>query len=147
MTDDGFDLTIHGLLRKRSMLIANLEDYRNKLAVAANDINAIDRVLTAIGYEGHLDQAQPRKRIMSYIRHEVRRYILDELRGSKEPMTTRQLAIRLASAEGRDCSDRVMMLDLNQRVSRSVCVLMEKKVVKRTRVRGGGKVEYQYELA
>ncbi len=146
MTDDGFDLTIHGLLRKRTTLIADLEDLRNKAAMASNDINAVDRVLQSLGYEGELDLAQPRKRVMSYIRHEVRRYILEQLRDSDRPLTTRELAVRLAIAEGKDANDRRMMLDLSKRVSKSMMVLNDKQVVRRSRSKEG-RVEYQYELA
>ena len=146
MTDDGFDLTIHGLLRKRTTLIADLEDLRNKAAMASNDINAVDRVLQSLGYEGELDLAQPRKRVMNYIRHEVRRYILEQLRDSDRPLTTRELAVRLAIAEGKDANDRRMMLDLSKRVSKSMMVLHDKQVVRRSRSKEG-RVEYQYELA
>ena len=80
MADEGYDLTIHGLLRKRTELLASLESYRDKVAATANDIRSVDRVLTSLAYEGELDLLQPRKRVLNYIKHEVRRFILDELR-------------------------------------------------------------------
>jgi hypothetical protein len=146
MAEDGFDLTIHGLLRKRTALIASVEDYRNKLAATLNDINAIDRVLQTLGYQGERDLAQPRKRVMSYMRHEVRRYILDQLRDAGRPLTTRELAVKLAVAEGKDANDRGLMNDLSKRVSKSLMVLHDKQVVRRVKSREG-RLEYQYELA
>lgn len=52
MTDDGFEITIHGLLRKRTSLMADLEHYRDKVATSSNDIKSVDRVLSSLGYEG-----------------------------------------------------------------------------------------------
>ncbi|MFN0217703.1 MAG: hypothetical protein ACKVP4_02695 [Hyphomicrobium sp.] len=145
MSDDGFELTIHGLLRKRGELLSTLEHHRNQVAAAMNDLHAVDRVLNSLGYDGSLDLAQPRKKVLSYIRVEVRRHILEELRDAGRPMTTRELSVALATKEGRDAGDRRMMLDFTKRVSKSVSILADKQVVRRTKVPGGQ--GYQYELA
>lgn len=145
MVDDGFDLTIHGLLRKRTDLMANLESYRDKVSSTANDIRAVDRVLVSLGYDGELDLEQPRKRVLNYIKHEIRRFILDELRAAKQPLTTREIAVRLATREGKDTGDRKLMRDLSHRVSKSVVILHDKQVVKRSKEKNWR--EYSYELA
>ena len=44
-----------------------------------NDLNALDRVLTTLGYEGERDLARPRNKVAMFLRVEVQRYILDEL--------------------------------------------------------------------
>ena len=145
MENDGYDLTIHGLLRKRTDLMASLESYRDKVSSTANDIRAVDRVLVSLGYDGELDLDQPRKRVMSYVRHEVRRYILEELRKSDRPLSTRELAVRLATAEGKDAGDRKLMLDMSRRISKSILILRDKQVVRQSK--GKGSREYSYELA
>ena len=144
MENNGYDLTIHGLLRKRTDLMADLESYRDKVAATANDIRAVDRVLVSLGYAGELDLQQPRKRVLNYIKHEVRRFILDELRAARQPLTTRELAVRLAMREGKDTGDRKLMRDLARRVSKSVIILHDKQVVKRSKVKDWR--EYSYEL-
>ena len=130
---DNYDLTIHGLLRKRTDLMANLESYRDRVSSAANDIRAVDRVLASLGYDGELDLEQPRKRVLNYIKHELRRFILDELRTAERALTTRELAARLAAREGKDTGDRKLMRDLSHRVSKSVIILHDKKVVRRSK--------------
>ena len=145
MADEGYDLTIHGLLRKRTELLASLESYRDKVAATANDIRSVDRVLTSLAYEGELDLLQPRKRVLNYIKHEVRRFILDELRAAQQPLTTREIAVRLATREGKDTGDRNLMRDLAHRVSKSVIILHDKQVVKRSKEKNWR--EYSYELA
>ena len=145
MTNDGYDLTIHGLLRKRTDLMANLESYRDKVSSTANDIRAVDRVLVSLGYDGELDLDQPRKRVLNYIKHEIRRFILDELRASDRALTTRELAARLAAREGKDTGDRKLMRDLSHRVSKSVIILHDKQVVRRSKEKNWR--EYSYEIA
>ena len=110
-----------------------------------NDLNALDRVLTTLGYEGERDLARPRNKVATFLRVEVQRYILDELRGAGRPITTRELAVRLAVSQGRDAGDRGMMLDFTRRVSKSICYLLDKKMVTRSREKNGR--GYQYELA
>ena len=96
MADVGFELTIHGLLRKRAELMDALASQRNQVSASMNDLNALDRVLTTLGYEGERDLARPRNKVATFLRVEVQRYILDELRGAGRPITTRELAVRLA---------------------------------------------------
>ena len=145
MTDVGFELTIHGLLRKRAELMDAIEVQRNHVSASMNDLNALDRVLTTLGYDGERDLARPRNKVATFLRVEVQRYILDELRGAGRPITTRELAVRLAVSQGRDAGDRGMMLDFTRRVSKSICYLLDKKMVTRSREKNGR--GYQYELA
>lgn len=144
MADTGYDLTIHGLLRKRAELLDALERQRNQVSGTMNDLNALDRVLAALGYNGERDLARPRNKVATFMRVEVQRYILDELRASERPITTRELAVRLATREGRDAGDRGMMLDFTKRVSKSICYMLDKRLVVRSREKNGR--GYQYEL-
>ena len=141
--DDGYQNTVLGLLRKRASLIAELEYHRDKAGGASNDISAVDRVLQTLGYDGTLDHAQPRKKALNFIKHEVRRSILEEMRKADRPMSSRELAVKLAAIEGKDPADRRVMRDLTARVSRSICILLDRQIV--TRSRNG--TQYAYGLA
>jgi hypothetical protein len=141
--EDGYENTVLGLLRKRAALIAELEFHRDKAGVASNDISAVDRVLQTLGYDGTLDNAQPRKKALNFIKHEVRRSILEEMRKSDRPLSSRELAVKLAAIEGVDAADRRVMRDLTSRVSRSICILLDRQVVSR----GRSGTQYVYKLA
>ena len=143
VADDGYENTVLGLLRKRAALIAELEHHRNQAGIATTSISAVDRVLETLGYNGALDEAQPRKKALTFIKHEVRRAILDELRKSERPLSSRELAVKLAALEGIDAADRRAMRDLTTRVSRSIFTLRDRQVVKRSREG----TQYVYQLA
>ena len=72
--------TINGLLRKRADLERQNAECRERMAVIANDIEAIDRVLDAFGYEGALEGRTPRAaRIILFYRNELRQFLQAEL--------------------------------------------------------------------
>lgn len=118
---DTFEHTISGLLKKRSDLFNEAEVIRDRLAEIRNDIGAIDRTLSVLGYEGDLDAAMPRqKREVLFGRGELTRAILSELRGREAPCTSREIAQAIVSASGQDARDRKMMADLTKRVSKAL---------------------------
>ena len=52
----GPDLLVRGLLTKRADLLGEAETIRDRLAAIKNDVGAIDRTLTVLGYEGDLER-------------------------------------------------------------------------------------------
>jgi hypothetical protein len=133
MGQDGYDITIHGLLRKRSELMLTLEVKRDELAAAQNDILAIERVLETLGHTDELDQ--PRRRVLKDIRRQLSRFVLDEIR-KDGPHTTRTIADRLAAMEGKDAGDKKLMKDITARVSKCMTGLVDRKAVVRTKTQG-----------
>ena len=88
-----FEHTISGLLTKRAQLFGEAQSIRDRLAEIKNDIDAVDRVLGTLGYDGDLDAAMPRqKRHVVFGRGELTRAVLDVLRDADGPMTSRQIA-------------------------------------------------------
>lgn len=133
MSNEGYDIAIHGLLRKRSELLRTLEIKRDELATAQNDILAIERVLETLGHNEELDQ--PRRRVLKDIRRQLSRFVLDELR-KDGPHTTRTIADRLAAIEGKDAGDKKLMKDITARVSKCMTGLVDKKAVVRSKTQG-----------
>ena len=72
-----------------------------------NDIEAMDRVLDAFGYDGPpLAERQARQhRLVIFNRNELRQFLLRELRKG-EPLTSRDLAERICCEEGKDIRDQ-----------------------------------------
>jgi hypothetical protein len=71
-----YEHTITGLLGKRAELFGEAERIRDRLAEIKNDIGAIDRTLSTLGYQGDLDATMPRqKRDVVFGRGELTRGI------------------------------------------------------------------------
>lgn len=88
-----FEHTITGLFSKRADLYNEAERIRDRLAEIKNDIGAIDRTLSVLGYEGDLDAAMPRqKREVIFGRGELSRAIYGELRHAEGPLSSRNIA-------------------------------------------------------
>jgi hypothetical protein len=117
---DTYEHTISGLLQKRVELFHEAERIRDRLAEIKNDIGALDRTLTTLGYTGDLDAMMPRqKREVLFGRGELTRAILDELRGASEPMTSREIAQAIVAVSGQDARDRKLISDLTRRVGKA----------------------------
>lgn len=137
--------TIAGLLKARDGMMGELVALRDRCASVYNDIEATDRVLDALGYDGPaLDERQPRQhRLVIFNRNELRQCILRELRKG-DPLSSRDLAERICSEEGKDIRDQRMVMDVVRRVSKAVRLLQDRKVVSGTKDRMG---RYAWRLA
>jgi hypothetical protein len=102
-----FEHTITGLLAKRADLFNESERIRDRLAEIKNDIGAIDRTLSVLGYAGDLDAAMPRrKREVIFGKGELSRAIYGELRNAEGPLSSRgsPAACQLNAAVRPGCS-------------------------------------------
>lgn len=112
--------TTNGLLQKRADLFNEAVQIRERLAEIKNDIDAIDRTLNVLGYEGDLDAAMPRqKRHVVFGRGELTRSVLDVLRRADTAMTSRQIAQQIVENSGQDARDRKYVSDLTKRVGKA----------------------------
>jgi hypothetical protein len=129
---------INGLLAKREELSRENADLRERLAILANDIEALDRVLDACGYRGELVGSTPRAaRIILFYRNELREYLLAELRKAGEPMTARQLAGMVCQTEGKDGRDRRLLTDVTRRVGCALRRMRASRIVETERASDG----------
>ena len=124
------DHTIAGLLKARDDMLGELLALRDRCASVYNDIEAVDRVLDALGYEGDLEERQPRQhRLVIFARNELRQFLLRELRKG-DALSSRDLAERICCEEGKDISDQRMVLDVTRRVSKAMGLLQKRGAVK-----------------
>ncbi len=113
--------TISGLLRKRSALERENAECRERMAIIANDIEAIDRVLDTFGYQGTLEGRTPRAaRIILFYRNELRQFLQAELAKAERPMSTRELAQIICRTEGKNWQDRRLLADVVKRASKAL---------------------------
>lgn len=131
-----YEHAISALLSRRSELMTELAGIRERSAIITNDVEAMDRTLEQLGYESNDDvKLTPRiARIVLFYRGELRHFILDSLR-EHGPSTTRDLAIRLITLEGKDAIDRRMRSELGQRISKALRQMLPSKLVTRTRTK------------
>lgn len=119
-----FEHAISGLLTKRADLLGEAETLRDRMAEIHNDVEALDRSLRTLGYDGDLNAILPRqKRRAIFGPNELTRAIYDELRAAHEPLTSRQLAQGVLAVKGQDARDRRLMSDHVRRVSKALRVL------------------------
>jgi len=126
-------------------MLGELLAMRDQCASIYNDIEALDRVLDVLGYDGPpLEERQPRQhRLVIFARNELRQFLLRELRKG-EALSSRDLAERICCEEGKDISDQRMVLDVTRRVSKAMGLLQDRKVVKGEKDRMG---RYAWRLA
>ena len=99
---------------------------REKLAHVGDDIEALDRTLISLGYDGDLKSVTPRgNRVVFFARDELRRFLLDELRKADGPISSRDLAEKIIGLEGKDCRDRRLRNDMVKRVGKSLKLLRQ----------------------
>jgi hypothetical protein len=122
--------TISGLLKMRDDTMGEILALRERMGELHNDLEAVDRVLLALGYEGDLAGRQVRQnRLVIFHRNELRQFLLRELRKG-EPLSSRDLAERICSEEGKDIRDVRMVLDVTRRVSKAMRLLQDQRAVR-----------------
>jgi hypothetical protein len=130
MTQNTYDHTISGLLRKRSELMGQGMDLREQLATVGNAIESLDHVLQSLGYDKPLDGMRARSnRVVFFARNELRRFLIDELRNANgQPITARDMAEKIVKLEGKDPRDRRLRNDMVKRVGKSFKLLREQGI-------------------
>ena len=128
---------INGLLAKRQELCALNAELRERIAVVANDIDAVERVLESLGYQSEAVTTPRAARIVLFYCNELREDLLAEIRKSAEPLTARELAQRLCQVEGKDWQDRRLMTDVVRRVGCALRRLRASRVVEGERTQAG----------
>lgn len=139
-----FQHTISGLLLKRSQMMDELVVIRERMGVLSNDIEALDRVLETLGYDGEIKLTARVPRIVLFYRGELRQFLQNQLR-EHGPMTTRQMALNLVNLEGKDARDHRMMCDIVKRMGKALRQMVDVGMLARTPAKVKG--EYVWRLA
>ncbi len=129
--DDGYQLTLHGLLRKRGELSAEVDGLRAQLSTRLDALNHVDAVILHFKPDIHLDdlperQAPPPN---AAFRGDVQRFLLHTLRNASEPMTTHDLATAVMRNRGLDPADRILFGLIAKRTGHSLTKLRRRGMV------------------
>jgi hypothetical protein len=110
-------LVLSGLAAKRAELAARLADLESQAVPIRADIFHLDAALAILrGREVPRMRVQHRPEWFA----NLGRLILDILRGAREPMTARAIAVEVLRLAGRDVGDRVAMEIVIHRVRASL---------------------------
>jgi hypothetical protein len=142
-TTETYEHTINGLLQKRSEMMEELTIIRERMAVLSNDVEALDRVLERLGYDGDIKLTPRVPRVVLFYRGELRQFLLKQLR-DHGPLTSRAISERLIQMEGKDARDRRMMSDVVRRVGKALRQMQDAKLVIGTKTKSMG--EYSWRL-
>lgn len=143
MPTETYQHTINGLLQKRGELMEEIAVTRERLAILSNDIEAIDRVLERLGYDGDVKLTPRVPRIVLFYRGELRQFLLGQLREHGQ-LTSRVMAESLVRIEGKNGADRRMMADVVRRIGKSLRQMEASGLVVGTRSKSMG--EYKWHL-
>lgn len=139
---DSYQHAINGLLQKREEMMEEMAVTRERLAVLSNDIEALDRVLERLGYEGDVKLTPRVPRVVLFYRGELRQFLRGQLQDNG-PMTSRALAEKLVQMEGKDARDRRMMADIVRRIGKALRQMQASGMVSGTRGKGMGEYKWQ----
>lgn len=118
-------------------MMEEMAQVRERLAVLSNDIEAMDRTLESLGYQGDIKLTPRVPRIVLFYRGELRQFLAGQMRYNG-PMTSCQMAEALALGEGKDARDRRMMNDIVWRMGKALRQMVDAGIVLRAseKVRG-----------
>lgn len=122
--------TQNGLLKTRSDLFNEAEQLTERLAKIKNDVSALDRTLTTIGYKGELDMIMPKyQRTVRFDQGDLAKAIIFELRYANMPLKAREIAENMLATKGMDIRDKLTVDALRGRISKSLRRLRNKNAV------------------
>jgi hypothetical protein len=115
-----YEHTINGLLQRRHELMQDMAAMREHLAALTNDIQALDHVLSNLGYKGKEIELAPRvPRLVLFYRGQLQQFLLSELRQLGEA-TTRDLALKVMQREEKDVRDQRLIHDFISRIGKAL---------------------------
>jgi hypothetical protein len=132
-----FSHAISGLISKREEMLEEIATTRERQAILTNDLEALDRVLETLGYDGPVKLTPRVPRVVLFYRGELRQFLLASMR-EHGPSTSRQMAERMIVVEGKDPRDRRMLGDVVKRMGKALRQMRDAKLVDRERGKSMG---------
>ena len=135
-----YEHVIHGLLRKRQEVADALDLAQGRVRQLVLDIDAVDATLRLFqpDIEVGIVRVRPTPRRHTAMRGESSRLILDMLREAGEPLSTRDIVLRVMEARGINAADKAMAETMRLRVASSLRRLRDRGTLTSTEGRGSG---------
>lgn len=125
--EDGYEITVFGLVRKRAELSGAIDATRDKLTQMMADLDHLDAAIRILdpAADDHFDKSKRPPAMFAGFRGELSRFILDTLRGG-ERLTTREMTERVMLARQLDPADANSFWIMGRRVGNALRTLSEK---------------------
>ena len=140
MTDTGYHLTIHGLIRRCGELHSEIEAHRDIMNAKMTELDQLAVAVRILKPDIHIADLpeRPAPPASAAFRGEVQRFLLATLRTAEGPRTTSQLGETVMLARGLNIGDRVLWKLIRGRTGHSLANL-RKKGFAASRAFGGGR--------
>lgn len=141
---DDYQLTIHGLLRKRGELTAEVETLRAQLDTRLAALDHIDATIRVFKPDIDIQDMpeRPAPPANAAFRGEVQRFLLDTLRAAAEPRTTSQMAVAVMDARRLNVGDRVLRKLIEKRTGHSLGRLRKQGYVASEKYSKGAELQW-----
>lgn len=108
--DDGYILTLHGLLRKRGELSSEVEALRSQLGELLSALDHVDATIRVFKPDIDIEDLpeRPAPPPNAAFRGEVQRFLLHTLKASGDPLSTSQLAEAVMVSRRLNVAGRVL---------------------------------------
>ena len=142
---DAYELTIHGLLRKRADMAGEADAIRARLSVALSDLDHIDAVIRLFKPDIEPGDLPTRAALAPSraSRGEVQRHIFEVLRAALAPMTTRELTQAIMERRGMNADDRVLFNLILRRAEHTLAALRRAGTVQSDRAAAGALLRWR----
>lgn len=101
-------VTLSGLIERRSALAAALDEARDRVAVLTASLNQLDKTIKRRGLNGDPASIKPQRLVVRHGPRErgpIVRPVLTILRRAGEPLTLRDITLRVIDDKGLDAAD------------------------------------------
>ena len=137
---DGYDQTVHGLLRKHSELLAEIEDASTALTAKQTALGAIEAALRV--FDPSITPASESHRRGANLVNGLHRFLFDLMRQDGS-VTTVGAARVLMQARGCDLADTVLVAAMKKRVGDALQKMRKRGQVASAKAGRGTELEYR----
>jgi hypothetical protein len=143
--EDAYQLTLHGLLRKRGELTSEVEALRANLGERLAALDHIDATIRVFKPDIDLEDMpeRPAPPPNAAFRGEVQRFLLHTLRLSSEPQTTFQLTEAVMQSRRLNVSDRVLFKLIARRTGHSLSRLRKQGFIESEKYGKGAELAWR----
>lgn len=128
---NGYDLTLSGLIRRRSVLISEINGARDQLNEMLANLDVLDRAIRVFDPDIDFDDLPERRVPPAHVafRGELARFVVDFLRKSRKPVTSREIGFAVMEARRLNTADARLHAMISNRAAAALLRLRHKGVV------------------
>lgn len=129
--NDGYELTLSGLIRRRAVLISEINGMRDRLNRLLADLDTLDRAIRVFDPDIDFDELPERRVPPAHVafRGELARFVIDFLRKSRKPATSRDIGFALMEARKLNTADARLHMMISNRAGAALLRLKRKGIV------------------